>query len=92
MISLTPEQQKAYDRFIRARDRLGVVKRTGNWIRSAQVRSTVDLMGFNHQFFEDNPEYQEYVEAFREWLAVEPEFRDKERMRASRGDYESNTN
>jgi hypothetical protein len=84
MISLTAEQQKAYDRFIGARDRV----RSGTWVRLAEVQSTVDLMGFNHQFYEENPEYQEYKEAFAAWLAVEPAFRHEERMRASRGDYD----
>jgi hypothetical protein len=87
MISLTFEQQKAYDRFIRARDKVGVVKRRGKWIRLADVQSTVDLMGFNHPFYEDNPDYREYKEAFLAWLAVEPPFRHEERMRMTRGDY-----
>ena len=87
MISLTFEQQKAYDRFIRARDKVGVVKRRGKWIRLAGVQSTVDLMGFNHPFYEDNPDYREYKEAFLAWMAVEPPFRHEERMRMTRGDY-----
>ena len=84
MISLTNEQQRAYDRFIRARDRM----RTGTWVRLADVQSTVDLMGFNRPFYEENTEYLEYQAAFKDWLAVEPQFRHEERMRASRGDYD----
>ena len=87
MINLSPEQQKAYDRFIRARDKVGIVKRKGKWVRLADVQSTVDLMGFNHPFYEDNPDWYEYKEAFMAWLAVEPPFREVERMRMSRGDY-----
>lgn len=85
MIKLTDEQQKAYDRFIRARDR--VFKRTHKWVRLADVKSTVDIVGLNHPLYESNPEYDEYREAFKQWLEVEPEFREKERMRSSRGDY-----
>jgi len=84
MISLTDEQQRAYDRFIRARDKM----RMGVWIRPADVQSTVDLMGFNRPFYEENIEYLEYKEAFAAWMAVEPQFRHEERMRASRGDYD----
>ena len=85
MIKLTHDQQKAYDRFIRARDR--VFKRKGKWVRMADVKSTVDIVGLNHPLYEANPEWQEYKEAFMGWLAVEPQFREKERMRSSRGDY-----
>ena len=89
MINLPQEQQQAYDRFIRARDRVGIVKRTGKWVRQADVASTVDLMGFNHPFFEPNPDYIEYKEAFKAWLSIEPRFRHDDRMRMSRGDYGS---
>lgn len=85
MIKLTQEQQKAYDRFIRARDK--VFKRKGKWVRMADVKSTVDITGFNHPFYEANPEYEEYKDAFKQWLVVEPQFREQERMRSSRGDY-----
>ena len=85
MIKLDHEQQKAYDRFIRARNR--VYGRKGKWVRASDYTSTVDIVGLNHPLFELNEEYQEYQDAFKEWLAVEPAFRHEERMRASRGDY-----
>jgi len=85
MIKLDHEQQKAYDRFIRARNR--VYGRKGKWVRASDYTSTVDIVGLNHPLFELNEEYQEYKDAFKQWLAVEPAFRHKERMRASRGDY-----
>jgi hypothetical protein len=87
MISLTPEQRRAYERYITARNKMGIGKRAKKWIRQADVLSTVDLMGFNHPFFEDNPDYREYKEAFLAWLAIEPFIREEERMRMSRGDY-----
>jgi hypothetical protein len=43
----------------------------------------------NHPLFEVNEEYQEYKEAFSEWLKVEPEFRKAERMSMIRGDYDT---
>jgi hypothetical protein len=36
-----------------------------------------------------NEEYQEYKEAFSEWLKVEPQFRKEERMSMIRGDYDT---
>jgi len=87
MINLTPEQQKAYDRFITARNKMGIVKRAKKWIRQADVLSAVDIAGINHPLYEANPDYQEYKDAFFAWLALEPQFRHDERMRMSRGDY-----
>lgn len=89
MISLTEEQQRAYDRFIRARNKVGIMRRSPKWVRQADVTETVDLMGFNHPFFESNEDWLEYKAAFQEWLKVEPAFRHDERMRMSRGDYGS---
>jgi hypothetical protein len=43
--------------------------------------------GLNHPLFIVNDAWLEYKEAFQAWLDIEPTFRDKERMRASRGDY-----
>ena len=85
MIKFTDEQQRAYDRFIRARDK--IFKRKGKWVRMADVKSSVDIVGLNHPLYEANPEYEEYKEAFKQWLEVEPQFREKERLRSSRGDY-----
>ena len=87
-MNLTVEQVKCYERFIRARNKVGLVKKPGNkWVRHADVIETVDVAGFNHPFYTQNDDWLEYKEAFSAWLAVEPEFRDKERMRSSRGDY-----
>jgi hypothetical protein len=44
-------------------------------------------MGLNHPLFERNDEWFEYLEASKEWWAIEPEFRKAERMSAIRGDY-----
>jgi len=89
-IELTPEQEKAYDRFIKARYKAGVGKYRNSvksWIPPRDYSETVDIAGMNHPLFVVNDEYIEYKTAFAEWLKVEPEFREKERMRSSRGDY-----
>jgi hypothetical protein len=87
MIKLTDEQQIAYNRFIHARNKIRNPK--GKWIRCSDYTSTVDITGMNHPLFELNEEYQEYKEAFSEWLRVEPEFRKAERMSMIRGDYDT---
>jgi len=88
MIELTKEQQLAYDRFIRARNRMGYnrVAKQGH-VPKSQIVQTVDIAGLNHPLFEPNPLYQEYLDSFDAWLAVEPPFRKVERMSAIRGDY-----
>jgi hypothetical protein len=91
MIELTPEQQKAYDRFIAARNRVGLgrVKPSAkySWVPMRDYIATVDVVGLNHPLFEINEPWMEYKEAFLAWLAIEPAFRHEERMRMSRGDY-----
>lgn len=91
MINLTPEQKKAYDRFITARNKVGLVRVSGfsknKWIPMSDCSGTVDIVGLNHPYFELNEPWLEYKEAFTAWLAVEPRFRDDDRMRMSRGDY-----
>ena len=87
MINLTPEQQKAYNRFITARNKVGIVKRKGKWIPLKDVLACVDVAGLNHPMYIANDDWLEYKEAFSAWLAVEPKFRNDERMRMSRGDY-----
>lgn len=91
MTQLTQEQQIAYDRFIKARDRVGLVKTTSNkrseWIRFADVVETVEVPNLNHPMFIENDEWLDYKEAFTRWIAVEPQYRKDERMRMSRGDY-----
>ena len=93
MIDLTEEQQRAYKRFITARDWVGLVRTQGyskrKWIRQADVVCTVDIAGMNHPLFEQNDDWLEYKEASLAWWAIEPKFRKDERMSAIRGDYGS---
>jgi hypothetical protein len=90
-LQFTDEQQKAYKRFIAARDKVGIVRTEGYtkrpWVRQATVTQTVDVEGLNHPLFEENDEFIEYLEASSAWWRVEPEFRKTERMSAIRGDY-----
>ena len=72
MIKLTQEQQRAYNRFIRARD---VMRHSLKWIPRSDVLACVDVAGLNHPMYIQNDEYLEYQEAFQDWLKVEPEFR-----------------
>lgn len=91
MIELTPEQQRAYARFIAARDRVGLGGRKPNknysWVPMRDYSACIDVVGMNHPLFVLNEPWLEYKEAFLAWLAVEPRFREEERMRMTRGDY-----
>lgn len=91
MIELSQEQRRAYDKFIKARDKVKLVvtstNRKNDWVRFADVEGTVDIEGQNHPMYIRNDAWLEYKQAFTEWLAVEPQLRRDERMRASRGDY-----
>ena len=91
MINLNDQQLKAYNRFIRARDRVKLVRTSENlkneWVPMSDYSACVDAEGLNHPLFEVNDEWLEYKEASSAWWAIEPAFRDAERMRASRGDY-----
>ena len=89
MIDLDQEQKKAYERFIKARDKVGLVGRRKNktWVPFSDYSACVDVAGMNHPLFVQNDEWFEYKEAFLEWLATEPPFREQERLRMSRGDY-----
>ena len=93
MIVFTQEQQRAYARFIRARDRVGLVPEARDnskpWVRTAEVQNTVDIEGMTHPLFEQNDEWLEYKEASLAWWRLEPEFRKAERMSSIRGDYGS---
>ena len=88
---MTPEQEIAYARFIKARDKAGVVPsakpKKQAWVRQAAVVETVDIAGYNHPFFLENDIWLEYLEASAAWWAIEPPERDEQRMRSSRGDY-----
>lgn len=90
MIQLSTEQQRAYERFIKARNKVGLV-RTKDYAKQAYIPqrqyTTVDVENSNHPMFERNDEWFEYLEASELWWAVEPEFRKSERMSAIRGDY-----
>ncbi len=90
-LTLTPEQQRAYRRFITARDTVGLVRTkdftSRKWVPFSSVRATVDVEGLNHPLFEQNDEWIEYLEASSAWWAIEPEFRKTERLSAIRGDY-----
>lgn len=96
MIELTDAQQRAYNRYINARNKVGLVRTQGftkrQWVRFADVTCTVDIEGFNHPFFEFNEDWDEYKKAFEAWLAVEPESRKTERMSAIKGDYGTSDN
>ena len=90
-IKLTDEQAKAYARFIRARDKVKLV-RTSNNFRNAYIPhrdylEAVNIEGMNHPLFVTNDDWLEYKEASAAWWAIEPPFRNEERLRASRGDY-----
>lgn len=92
-MDLTDEQQKAYKRFITARDKVGLVRTQGftkrAWVRQADVIQTVEVTGFNHPFYEDNHDWKEYLAASLAWWKIEPEIRKQQRMSAIRGDYGS---
>jgi hypothetical protein len=96
VIDLTDEQQKAYKRFITARNNVGLVRTQGyskrKFIRQADVVCSVDITGLNHPLFEQNDDWLEYKEASLAWWAIEPEFRKTERMSAIRGDYGTSDN
>jgi hypothetical protein len=91
MIEFTDEQKRAYQRYITARNNVGLVRTAGYtkraWVRTADVVCTVDVVGMNHPLFEQNDDWLEYKEASIAWWKVEPEFRKTERMSAIRGDY-----
>jgi hypothetical protein len=91
MMDWTEEQKKAYARFIRARNTVGLVRTEdftkNKWVRFSNVSQTVDVAGLNHPMFEANEPWLEYLEASSAWWAIEPEFRKTERMSAIRGDY-----
>lgn len=86
-IELTKEQEIAYNRFIKARNKVGIPKRYGKWIPQSDVLACVDVTGLNHPMYVQNDDWVEYKEAFLNWLKVEPRFREEERMRSTRGDY-----
>ncbi len=93
MIDLTQEQQRAYDRYIRARNNvsLGQYRKynKGEWQPTSDVLMTVDETNLNHPLFLENDNWLEYKAAQQAWWAVEPQFRKDERMSMIRGDFGS---
>jgi hypothetical protein len=91
MIELTKEQKSAYQRFIRARDRVKLVKTASNikneWIPHRDYLDSYRADGEHHPLFEPNLIWEEYKQASSAWWAIEPEFRKNERMSMARGDY-----
>lgn len=90
-LELSTEQRKAYDRFIKCRDRMRIVPTKENrsfpFIPQSDTAGCIEVEGMNHPLFIVNDAWLEYKEAFQAWLDVEPAFRDRERLRATRGDY-----
>ena len=82
---MNDEQRTAYNRFIKIRDK---IRNNKTWIPPKDYICTVDIIGVNHQLFELNEPYIEYQEAFKQWLAIEPEYRKSEKMSMIRGDYD----
>ena len=95
MTTFTEEQTRAYERYIKARDKVGLVRTKGYgkrpWIRTAEY-DTVEVAGLNHPLFERNDDWFEYLDASSQWWAVEPEHRKTSRMSAIRGDYGASDN
>jgi hypothetical protein len=93
---MTEDQIRAYKRFIRARDRVKLVKTKDN-IRNAYIphrdfTDSVHINGLNHPLFVLNDDWIEYKEASLAWWAIEPRYRHEERLRATRGDYGDSDN
>jgi hypothetical protein len=96
MIDLTPEQKRAYDRFIRARDTVKLVRTQKNaklpYIPHREYIDSVHQINNLAPLFIPNLPWLEYLEASLAWWAIEPKFRNDERMRMSRGDYDGTDN
>ena len=82
---MNDEQKAAYSRFIKIRDK---IRHSHTWIPASDYLRTVEVVGMNHPMFEPNELYLEYQQAFKDWLAVEPEYRKDERMSMIRGNYD----
>ena len=91
MIDLTPEQHRTYDRFIKARDTVKLVRTAKNaklpYIPHREYTDSITEVGTLAPLFIPNLPWLEYLEASEAWWKIEPAFRDQERMRMSRGDY-----
>lgn len=93
---MTEEQVRAYRRFIRARDRVKLVKTSENYrnkyIPHRDFLDSIHITDLNHPLFIVNDDWVEYKEASAAWWAIEPRFRHEERLRATRGDYGDSDN
>jgi len=82
---MTEEQIKAYKRFIRARDRVKLVKTDGNfrskYIPHRDFLDSIHITDLNHPLFVVNDDWVEYREASSAWWAIEPRYRHDERLR-----------
>ena len=92
MTDFTAEQTRAYERFIKARNAVGLGsywrKHAKDWVPCSDVEAVLDVAGENHPVYVQNDAWIEYKEASQAWWAVEPEFRKTERMSMIRGDYD----
>jgi len=90
---LNEEQLRAYGRYIQARDRVKLVKTAKNigyaYIPHRDYLDSVSVKTLNHPLFIVNDEWIEYTKAALAWWEIEPRFRHEERLRASRGDYDT---
>lgn len=91
MSNLTQEQQRAYDRYVRARNNVSIGQyRKYNkdpWQPTSDVVCSVDQINMNHPLFMENDNWIEYKEAQEAWFEIEAQFRKEERMSMIRGDY-----
>ena len=88
---MTEEQIRAYKRFIKASDKVKLVKTTENirngYIPHRDFIDSVHIDGLNHPLFVENDEWTEYKEASAAWWKIEPRHVEEQRLRATRGDY-----
>lgn len=90
-MQLTEEQKRAYERFIKARNAVGLGhywrKHAKKWIACNDIEAVIDVTGQNHPVYVQNDAWEEYKQASTAWWALEPSFRKNERMSMIRGDY-----
>ena len=88
---MTNEQLKAYKRFIKAAEKVKLIRTRKNllweYVPHSDVVGSLKADGDHHPLYIPNEDWLEYKEASKEWWAIEPEFRKDERLRASCGDY-----
>ena len=93
---MTDEQIRAYNRFIRARDAVKLVKTKANfnkpYVPHRDFLDSIHIHDLNHPLFIVNDLWAEYLEASSSWWAIEPRERHDNRLRATRGDYGNSDN